>query len=100
MKSAAVAAAFAAALAMSVQVSAASMTMSLRGGDSPNEVRLGMEYRAKDHFGNTVLTPACSKVECGEYSCPTPFELKMDSTCCGYCWAPDHEVGVDRHRVA
>ena len=53
----------------------------------------------KDSFGKSNLEPACSKIECGEYECPTPFELKTDSTCCGYCWAPDHKVGVDRHKV-
>merc|ERR1719410_3145697 len=71
-----------AAFGVGMQGAAASMTR--RGGDSPDEVKLGMEYRSKDSFGSTVLTPACAKV---------------DSTCCGYCWAPDHEVGVDRHRV-
>merc|ERR1719158_1565636 len=30
-------------------------------------------------------------------SCPEPFELKMDDTCCGYCWAPDHAIPLDRH---
>merc|ERR1719188_2605254 len=38
------------------------------------------------------ISPACSKIECGEYQCPAPFELKTDATCCGYCWAPDHVV--------
>jgi len=65
--------------------------------DSPTEQTLDMEYRAKDSFGNTALTPACAKIECGEYSCPTPFELKVDATCCGYCWAKDDEVAIDRH---
>mmetsp|Transcript_3660 Transcript_3660/g.4969 ORF Transcript_3660/g.4969 Transcript_3660/m.4969 type:complete len:148 (-) Transcript_3660:84-527(-) len=69
----------------------------LRGRDTPEEQKLDMEYREKDSFGATALTPACSKVECGEYSCPSPFELKVDGTCCGYCWAPDHVIGVDRH---
>mmetsp|Transcript_35777 Transcript_35777/g.57004 ORF Transcript_35777/g.57004 Transcript_35777/m.57004 type:complete len:142 (+) Transcript_35777:65-490(+) len=53
----------------------------------------------KDSFGKSNLEVPCSKIECGEYSCPTPFELKVDQTCCGYCWAPDHEVNVDRHVV-
>mmetsp|Transcript_30669 Transcript_30669/g.95323 ORF Transcript_30669/g.95323 Transcript_30669/m.95323 type:complete len:147 (+) Transcript_30669:41-481(+) len=65
--------------------------------ETPDEVKLGMEYRSKDSFGSTALTPACSKIECGTYSCPTPFELKVDGTCCGYCWAPDHVVAADRH---
>merc|ERR1719343_760775 len=71
----------------------------LRRKDSPDEVKLDMEDREKDSFGKTELAPSCSKIECGEYSCPTPFELKVDGTCCGYCWAPDHEVAADRHRV-
>merc|ERR550537_736201 len=53
----------------------------------------------KNSFGDSKLEPACSKIECGEYECPTPFELKVDATCCGYCWAPDHKVSVDRHKV-
>merc|ERR1719432_642081 len=52
----------------------------------------------KNSFGDSNLEPACSKIECGEYECPTPFELKVDKTCCGYCWAPDHKVSVDRHK--
>mmetsp|Transcript_141168 Transcript_141168/g.393417 ORF Transcript_141168/g.393417 Transcript_141168/m.393417 type:complete len:152 (-) Transcript_141168:205-660(-) len=70
-----------------------------QGRDTPDEVKLDMEYRAKDSFGETALTPACSKIECGVYSCPAPFELKVDGTCCGYCWAPDHVVAADRHIV-
>ena len=53
----------------------------------------------KNSFGESNLEAPCSKIECGEYSCPTPFELKVDKTCCGYCWAPDHEVSVDRNKV-
>merc|ERR1719399_855346 len=45
----------------------------------------------KNSFGQSKLEPPCSKIECGEYECPTPFELKVDETCCGYCWAPDYE---------
>mmetsp|Transcript_101842 Transcript_101842/g.273443 ORF Transcript_101842/g.273443 Transcript_101842/m.273443 type:complete len:146 (-) Transcript_101842:146-583(-) len=71
----------------------------LRGKDTPEEQRLDKDFRAEDSFGNTALTPACAKVECGEYSCPAPFELKKDATCCGYCWAPDHVVAADRHVV-
>mmetsp|Transcript_69758 Transcript_69758/g.202426 ORF Transcript_69758/g.202426 Transcript_69758/m.202426 type:complete len:147 (+) Transcript_69758:105-545(+) len=71
----------------------------MRRRETPDEVKLSMEYREMDSFGNTALTPACSKVECGEYSCPEPFELKVDGTCCGYCWAPDHVVAADRHKV-
>merc|ERR1712217_679287 len=52
-----------------------------------------------DSFGNSELKPPCDKIQCGEYSCPTPFELKVDGTCCGYCWAPDHVVAADRHVV-
>merc|ERR1719482_501373 len=51
----------------------------------------------KDSFGKSNLEPACAKIECGEYECPSPFELKVDNTCCGYCYAPDHIVAVDRH---
>merc|ERR1719395_95412 len=71
----------------------------LRNKQTPEEVKLDMEYRTENSFGETALEPACSKIECGEYECPTPFELKVDKTCCGYCWAPDHEVNVDRHKV-
>merc|ERR1719333_1559759 len=71
----------------------------LRTRDTPDEVKLDMEYRAEDSFGNTALEPPCAKVTCGEYSCPTPFELKVDKTCCGYCWAPDGLVPPARHRV-
>merc|ERR1719343_2012412 len=67
----------------------------IRRRDTPDEVKLDMEYRTKDSFGDTALAPACSKITCGEFSCPTPFELKVDGTCCGYCWAPDHKVAVD-----
>merc|ERR1719240_825471 len=51
----------------------------------------------KNSFGESNLEAPCSKIECGEYSCPTPFELKVDATCCGYCWAKDDEVAIDRH---
>ena len=51
----------------------------------------------KDSFGKSTLEPPCSKIECGEYECPIPFELKVDNTCCGYCYAPDHVVPADRH---
>merc|ERR1719223_1184293 len=50
-----------------------------------------------DSFGKSKLEPPCSKIECGEYECPIPFELKTDNTCCGYCYAPDHVVPADRH---
>merc|ERR1719235_2005379 len=53
----------------------------------------------KDSFGKSNLEAPCSKIECGDYECPTPFELKVDATCCGYCYAPDHVVSVDRHKV-
>merc|ERR1719316_1644734 len=85
-------------LALALFASAAALRMHQEPeGGSPDEVRLDMEFRAEDSFGNTALTPSCSKIECGEYSCPTPFELKVDGTCCGYCWAPDHLIAVDRH---
>mmetsp|Transcript_31679 Transcript_31679/g.94109 ORF Transcript_31679/g.94109 Transcript_31679/m.94109 type:complete len:146 (+) Transcript_31679:84-521(+) len=71
--------------------------LGLRARESPEETALNMEHRAEDSFGNTALAPSCSKIECGEYSCPEPFELKTDGTCCGYCWAPDHVVPADRH---
>merc|ERR1719491_24649 len=67
--------------------------------ETPNEVKMDMDFRREDSFGNTALTPPCAKVDCGEYSCPAPFELKTDSTCCGYCWAPDNIVAADRHKV-
>mmetsp|Transcript_63194 Transcript_63194/g.196061 ORF Transcript_63194/g.196061 Transcript_63194/m.196061 type:complete len:150 (-) Transcript_63194:109-558(-) len=75
---------------------AASVVAQLRGRDSPEEIKLDMEHRSKDSFGKDV-TPPCSKIECGKYECPPDFELKVDGTCCGYCWAPDHRVAVDRH---
>ena len=65
----------------------------------PAAIARDQEFRAEDSFGNTALTPPCDKISCGEYSCPTPFELKVDNTCCGYCWAPDHVVPADRHAV-
>ncbi|CAK0801388.1 unnamed protein product [Prorocentrum cordatum] len=70
-----------------------------RGHQSPDEVKLDMEYRQEDSFGKTELAPSCSKITCGEYSCPTPFELKVDGTCCGYCYAPDHEIGSELEPV-
>mmetsp|Transcript_29178 Transcript_29178/g.57137 ORF Transcript_29178/g.57137 Transcript_29178/m.57137 type:complete len:147 (+) Transcript_29178:104-544(+) len=67
--------------------------------DSPEEIDLDLEFRHKDSFGNSVLTPPCENIQCGAYSCPAPFELKKNGACCGYCWAPDHEVPLDRHMV-
>merc|ERR1719487_236501 len=66
---------------------------------TPEEQQLNSEFAAEDSFGNTALEPPCSKIECGEYECTPPFELKTDQTCCGYCWAPDHVIAVDRHSV-
>merc|ERR1719217_1212279 len=80
-----------------VSLLATASAIRLQSSDSPTEQALDSEYRAKDSFGNTALTPACAKIECGEYSCPTPFELKVDATCCGYCWAKDDEIAIDRH---
>lgn len=74
-------------------------TLRLHQKQDPDAVKLDMEYREKDSFGDTALTPPCAKIECGQFSCPEPFELKKDKACCGYCWAPDHEVSVDRHVV-
>jgi DNA repair exonuclease SbcCD ATPase subunit len=65
----------------------------------PAAIARDAEFAAEDSFGGTKLTPACDKIQCGDYSCPTPFELKVDNTCCGYCWAPDHVVPADRHAV-
>merc|ERR1719198_14541 len=45
------------------------------------------------------IEPPCSNIRCGAYECPAPFTLKTDKTCCGYCWAPDARVSVDRHTV-
>mmetsp|Transcript_96666 Transcript_96666/g.181758 ORF Transcript_96666/g.181758 Transcript_96666/m.181758 type:complete len:138 (-) Transcript_96666:62-475(-) len=53
----------------------------------------------RDSFGASQLEPPCSKIQCGEFSCPAPLELKMDATCCGYCWAPDHVTALDRHKA-
>merc|ERR1719261_1684746 len=61
------------------------------------EVSAVLVEQPTDSFGNSKLEPPCSKVECGEYECPAPFELKTGPTCCGYCWAPDHVIAVDRH---
>lgn len=95
----------AARLAMKVAISCLALVAgaaALRVAQTPDEVaaeniKLGEDFKATDSFGNTELTPACDKIVCGEYSCPTPFELKVSETCCGYCWAPDSVVGVDRH---
>lgn len=54
--------------------------------------------RNVDSFGKSTLTPPCAKIECGAMSCDAPFQLKTDDTCCGYCWAPDHIVPLDRHQ--
>mmetsp|Transcript_127427 Transcript_127427/g.271681 ORF Transcript_127427/g.271681 Transcript_127427/m.271681 type:complete len:147 (+) Transcript_127427:92-532(+) len=83
-------------LSLALQAAVGSL---IRRRDTPDEVKLDMEYRTQDSFGDTALVPACSKITCGEFSCPTPFELKVDGTCCGYCWAPDHVVAADRHVV-
>eukprot|EP00397_Hematodinium_sp_SG-2012_P061269 GEMP01080873.1.p2 GENE.GEMP01080873.1~~GEMP01080873.1.p2 ORF type:complete len:143 (+),score=30.86 GEMP01080873.1:80-508(+) len=60
----------------------------------------GDEHRLSDSFGQSTLEPPCSKIECGAMSCDAPFELKTDNTCCGYCWAPDHVVSLDRHTAS
>merc|ERR1719152_720524 len=86
-------------LSFTLMLVAAAHARILTARQTPEEVKLGMEYRNEDSFGNTALEPACAKIQCGEYSCPEPFELKTDSTCCGYCWAPDHIVAADRHVV-
>merc|ERR1719217_112886 len=75
----------------------AASAATLRRRQTPDEVKLDEEYKLVDSFGSTALTPACTKIQCGEYECPEPFELKVDGTCCGYCWAPDHMIAVDRH---
>jgi len=54
-------------------------------------------HRLQDSFGKTTLKPVCAGIECGAFTCEPPFELKKDNTCCGYCWAPDHVVALDRH---
>merc|ERR1719487_1889489 len=60
----------------------------------------GMLNRGMDNsFGESLLTPPCTNIKCGQYSCPAPFELKTDDTCCGYCYAEDHVVAADRHVV-
>lgn len=51
-----------------------------------------------DLYGKRLEAP-CEKVKCGVLDCPAPFKLKMDETCCGYCWAPDSKVALDRHRA-
>ena len=84
-------------VALLLAVCPALSSASLRRREDPAKTKLDMEFAAKDSFGDTKLTPPCSTVQCGEYSCPAPFELKMDNTCCGYCWAPDHAVAIDRH---
>merc|ERR1719473_40271 len=50
-------------------------------------------------IGRGNMEPPCANVKCGRYECPEPFTLKVDQTCCGYCWAPDAKVQVDRHQV-
>merc|ERR1719215_618336 len=89
---------FASCAVIAAVISSASAT-NLRHGQTPEEMKRNMEYRTEDSFGETALTPVCDKIACGEYSCPAPFELKTDDTCCGYCWAPDHVVAADRHVV-
>mmetsp|Transcript_74398 Transcript_74398/g.177281 ORF Transcript_74398/g.177281 Transcript_74398/m.177281 type:complete len:147 (-) Transcript_74398:32-472(-) len=73
--------------------------ITIRSKETPEETALDMEYRMKDSSGNSVLTPPCTAIQCGEYSCPAPMIMKVDGTCCGRCWAPDHEIAVDRHVV-
>jgi hypothetical protein len=54
--------------------------------------------RMTNSFGASTLKPACSGISCGDYKCDAPFELKTkEGTCCGFCWAPDHVIRVDRH---
>merc|ERR1719182_294412 len=53
----------------------------------------GNKLRTVDSFGND-LNPPCAGIECPEITCTTPFELKTDGACCGYCWAPDSKVKV------
>lgn len=38
------------------------------------------EMRDQDSFGRNLLEPACSKVDCGAYECPTGFELRKSFT--------------------
>merc|ERR1719261_217589 len=88
---------------MSMKFVAVALVLSLVGAaflkQTPEEQQLNAEFKSEDSFGNTALEPPCSKIECGEYECTPPFELKTDQTCCGYCWAPDHVIAVDRHSV-
>jgi len=56
--------------------------------------------RNVDSFGNSQLEPACSQIECGAMKCDAPFELKMDESCCGYCWAPHHIVPTTHRAFA
>jgi len=90
-----------AALCLAISATDAVVTGTLlhRNSYSPEMNTLDKKFRDETSFGDTALEPACSKIVCGEYSCPTPFELKVDNTCCGYCWAPDHAVVNDRHQV-
>mmetsp|Transcript_73886 Transcript_73886/g.138062 ORF Transcript_73886/g.138062 Transcript_73886/m.138062 type:complete len:149 (+) Transcript_73886:90-536(+) len=89
----------AAVLALAMVAGCAGVTMRGAQQQTPEEVALDMEFRAKDSFGNNELTPPCANIKCGEYSCPAPLELKVDGTCCGYCYAEDHVIAVDRHQV-
>ena len=45
----------------------------------------------KHSFGKSTLEPPCSKIECGEYECPIPFELKTasETTVCNIMFGPD-----------
>eukprot|EP00929_Paragymnodinium_shiwhaense_P041883 TRINITY_DN2174_c0_g2_i1.p1 TRINITY_DN2174_c0_g2~~TRINITY_DN2174_c0_g2_i1.p1 ORF type:complete len:147 (+),score=32.15 TRINITY_DN2174_c0_g2_i1:65-505(+) len=89
---------FAVAVSLSAFIAASGLKLAVVDPD-PAKIQLDADHAMEDSFGGTKLTPACDKIQCGEYSCPTPFELKVDNTCCGYCWAPDHVVPADRHAV-
>eukprot|EP00929_Paragymnodinium_shiwhaense_P041887 TRINITY_DN2174_c0_g6_i1.p2 TRINITY_DN2174_c0_g6~~TRINITY_DN2174_c0_g6_i1.p2 ORF type:complete len:146 (+),score=24.45 TRINITY_DN2174_c0_g6_i1:172-609(+) len=89
---------FAMKLLVVLAASATAANLKVRDPDAA-KIQLDADHAMEDSFGGTKLTPSCDSIQCGEYSCPTPFELKVDNTCCGYCWAPDHVVPADRHAV-
>mmetsp|Transcript_57481 Transcript_57481/g.123520 ORF Transcript_57481/g.123520 Transcript_57481/m.123520 type:complete len:140 (-) Transcript_57481:72-491(-) len=78
---------------------AAASATSLISKQVPDDMKNVGEDRMTNSFGESTLTPPCSSVTCNMPECQAPFEKKEDGTCCGYCWAPDHVVGLDRHKA-
>merc|ERR550532_105037 len=46
----------------------------------------------------TPLAGPCFSITCAQIECVAPLALRrLDDQCCPICWAPDHEIGLDRH---